>query len=245
MFVMSIKSVYDPSVNLRPIPPEDQRDEISPLERNCIIAVPKYHENLYRHVQHNFEWLRESINHTKRSGTHYRKKVKTSQDLMFLNQLITDLRTEKSELFIDFSFHAKPRNLPIREYINEFLRIKGIYSYYTFMGWYRITVSKESGDEYCNVLKTYNKGKDDERQEYPRREYLIIPLLIRLKKNKVFDQFKSVHYTNRSGTEYEIKSVNPSHFLRDDDPRSREQEDKMKEKCDSIFSKEVDINSGA
>lgn len=219
-----MSSFYDPSVNLRPIPPEDQRDHIDPTKRNCIIAVPKYHENLFRHIQNNFDWLRESTSHSKRSGIHYRKKVKTPQDLRVLNQLITALRTEKSELFIDFTFHEKPKSIPTREYINDFLRIKGIYSYYTFMGWYRITVYPESG-----ISK-------EECPENERREYLIIPLLIRLKKNKVYDQFKSVNYTNASGTEYEVKSVNPAHFLKDDDPRSREQEDKRKEHYEAVFT---------
>lgn len=231
-----MSSVYDPTVNLSPIQPEDINDIINPYERNYIIAVPKYHENLYKYVQKNFEWLQQSKNNTKKYGTHYRRKVKTPEDLAILQGMINDLRTEKSELFLDPEFHIKPRTLPTREYINEFLRIKGIFSYYTFMGWYRITVYKESGDEYCNELKTYrDKMSYKTWQEYPRREYLVVPLLIRLKKNKVFDQFKSIHYTNASGTEYEIRSVNPHHFLKDDDPRSREQEDKMRERYENAF----------
>lgn len=223
-----MSTIYDPTVNLRPSsPPEDLRDDMDPEQRNFVIAVPKYHENLYRHVQKNLEWLKESSNHSKKSGVHYRKKVKTPEDLKILNNLITALRTEKSELFIDFTFHAKPKKMSTREYVSEFLRFKGIFSYYTFMGWYRITVYPESGIEDCPFDQ--------------RREYLLIPLLIRLKKNKVFDQFKSISYTNASGTEYEIHNVNPLHFLRDEDPRSREQEDKLnqnKQYRDSIFLKE-------
>ena len=81
MSAETVSKKYDPSVNLRPIPPEDIRDYIDPNKRNFIIAVPQYHENLYRHVKNNYEWLRESINHTKRSGTYYRKKIKTPEDL--------------------------------------------------------------------------------------------------------------------------------------------------------------------
>jgi len=214
---------------------ENNNDFIDPSKRNCINEVHKYHENLYSKLLKYKNWLEETQGDP-RIGRHYNKKVKTPEDLDKLNQLIHDLRTEKSELFLDFTFHRKPRQLPIREYINEFLRVKGVFNYYTFISWYRITVYSESGDIDCQELELTVDKEGKERREYPRKEYLIIPLYIRLKKNKVYDQFKSVHYTNASGTDYEVKPVNPQHFLRDNDPNSREQDEKNRDTYENKFT---------
>lgn len=195
-------------------------DYIDPNNRNCIIAVPKYHENLYSQLQKHHDWLAETQGDP-HIGRHWNKKVRTTEDLEMLNQIIKDLRTVKSELFIDETFHRKPKQLPIREYINEFLRVKGVFNYYTFISWYRITVFPIT-------------SVDQEK-----KEYLIIPLYIRLKKNKVYDQFKSVHYTNASGTEYEVKSINPKHFLRDNDQSSREQDQKAKTKYENNYTSKI------
>lgn len=220
--IISEKQQY-PNLN----PGESRADYIDPNKRNCIIAVPKYHENLFDKLKTRHDWLAETQGDPRSGGKHWNKRVKTPEDLAILNQLISDLRTEKSELFIDNTFHRKPKQLPIREYINEFLRVKGVFNYYTFITWYRVTVYPESGidPEECAALE--------------RKEYLIIPLYIRLKKNKVYDQFKSIHYLNPSGTEYDVRKVNPLHFLRDDDPDSREQHEKDNDRYENKFNSKL------
>ena len=213
-------------------------DYINPNNRNCMIAVPKYHENLYSQLKKYEQWLQETQGDP-HIGRHYNKRIRTPEDLKKLENLIMDLRTAKSELFIDYTFHRKPKQLPLREYINEFLRVKGVFNYYTFTSWYRVTVYNESGDPDLQTQEIIIDKEGNERKEYPKKEYLIIPLLIRLKKNKVYDQFKSVHYTNASGTEYEVKPVNPAHFLRDDDVNSRDKEAKNKIKYEDNYVSKI------
>jgi hypothetical protein len=164
---------------------------------NCVIGIPRYHENLFQIIRNNHEWLADSG-----SGNNYRKRIKTPEDLSKINSIIQELRDTKSELFIDFTFHRKPRYVSIPNYISEFLRIKGIFNYYTFTNWYRITIQPESGDPEC-------------QQDMKDREILFIPLYIRLKKNKTYEQLKTIHYLNDSGTEYEVRSVNARHFMKD------------------------------
>lgn len=179
-------------------------EDINENKRNCIVGIPRYHENLFEIIKNNHDWLAETepYNPKNKVSRSYRRKIMTPQDLDKINKIIQDLRDVKSELFIDPEFHRKPRYVSIPNYISEFLRIKGIFNYYTFTSWYRITIFPESGDEEC--------------KDGGRREILLIPLYIRLKKNKTYEQLKSIHYINDSGTEYEVKPVNAKHFLRDD-----------------------------
>jgi hypothetical protein len=214
---------------------DDLQNPINSRQRNVMIAVPRYHERLYAKLHEHHEWLAETGGDP-HIGVHWNKKVKTPEDLVILNKLIQDLRTIKSEIFIDFTFHRKPRNLPLRDYINEFLRVKGIFNYYTFTTWYRITVYPESGDKDCQELHKYKDKDGNEKTEPIRKEHFIIPLYIRLKKNKVYDQFKSIHYLNDSGTEYEVKTVNKLHFLRDDDSGSKDKDQKSKTKYEDNYT---------
>ena len=224
--------------NISPVKPGEIRtvtDAINPDNRNCIIAVPRYHENLFEKLTKYKSWLEEGTLGDPKIGRHYNRKVRTPEDLEILKQLIKDLRDAHSELFLDFTFHRKPKSLPMREYMNEFLRVKGIFNYYTFISWYRVTVYNESGDPDCQNIQSIIDKEGNEKREYVRKEYFIIPLFIRLKKNKVYDQFKSIHYINDSGTEYEVKPVNPKHFLRDDDSYSKDKTEKSKTKYENNF----------
>lgn len=177
-------------------------EDMNENKRNCVLGIPRYHENLFQIIRDNHEWLAETEPHNVKNKTvkSFRRKIKTPEDLSRINKIVEDLRTVKSELFIDPTFHKKPRYVSIPNYISEFLRIKGIFNYYTFTNWYRITIFPESGDPECVA--------DGEK-----REMLLIPLYIRLKKNKTYEQLKSIHY---SSTGYEVKPVNANHFLRDD-----------------------------
>lgn len=178
--------------------------DIDPDKNNCVIGVPMYHDNLYQVIRDNEKWLQESRSNSSRRGkfTSYTKQIRTPEDLQKIMKIIKDLREIKSELFIDFTFHKKPHYVSIANYVTEFIRIKGIYNYYTFLHWYRITIHPESGDEEC-------------KQDGKKRELIIIPLLIRIKKNKSYEQLKSINYINTSGTEYEVKPINTRYFLKD------------------------------
>lgn len=192
---------------------EDMDDE----RLNCVIGVPRYHENLFKVIRDNEDWLTEHISRIPNAVV-YRQKVKTPQDLKRLETIIQDLRTVGSELFIDFQFHRKPFGVSIRNYITEFLRNKGIYNYYTFVNWYRITVYPESGEEDLSLNPTtikVDKNGNDYRITN-KKEILIVPLYIRLKKNKTYEQLRMINYTDETGKHYDIERVNPHHFIKDD-----------------------------
>ena len=192
---------------------EDMDDE----RLNCVIGVPRYHENLFKVIRDNENWLTEHISRIPNAVV-YRQKVKTPQDLKRLETIIQDLRTVGSELFIDFQFHRKPFGVSIRNYITEFLRNKGIYNYYTFVNWYRITVYPESGEEDLSLNPTtikVDKNGNDYRITN-KKEILIVPLYIRLKKNKTYEQLRMINYTDETGKHYDIERVNPHHFIKDD-----------------------------
>lgn len=192
---------------------EDMDDE----RLNCVIGVPRYHENLFKVIRDNEDWLTEHISRIPNAVV-YRQKVKTPQDLKRLEKIIQDLRTVGSELFIDFQFHRKPFGVSIRNYITEFLRNKGIYNYYTFVNWYRITVYPESGEEDLSLNPTtikVDKNGNDYRITN-KKEILIVPLYIRLKKNKTYEQLRMINYTDETGKHYDIERVNPHHFIKDD-----------------------------
>lgn len=201
---------------------EDMDDE----KLNCVIGVPRYHENLFKVIRDNENWLTQHISRIPNAVV-YRQKVKTPEDLKTLEKIILDLRTVGSELFIDFQFHRKPFGVSIRDYITEFLRNKGIYSYYTFVNWYRITVYPESGEEdLVNNPSTIKIDKNgNEYRVTNKKEVLIIPLYIRLKKNKTYEQLRMINYKDATGKNYEIQKVNPHHFIKDNPEMPKASED--------------------
>jgi hypothetical protein len=68
-----------------------------------------------------------------------------------------------------------------------------------------------------------------------RREYLIIPLYIILKRGKTYEQMKVLSY-NEDGT-YNVNSVNPKHFWRVHPLTDEEEvEKKNKEIRDKVIS---------
>jgi len=168
-----------------------------------MIAVPRYHENLFQIIRDNHDWLSGS-GASRRSDreTIYQKRINTQEDREKLERLIVALRTEKSELFIDKEYHPKPYEMKIQDYVAEFIKNKSVNTQYTFKSFYRIIVLPD-GAEF------------DTENEYilsQRREYLIIPLFIILNKGKTYDQMKVLSY-NDDGT-YNVNSVNPKHFWR-------------------------------
>lgn len=171
-----------------------------------IVAVPKYHERLYKHLEEADEWLSDTtgINHKKYSG----KKINNKEDFDKLEKLILDLRTEKSELFIDEDFHPKPVQQSIVHYIEDFLKTKGVNNQYTFTHYYRVTVFPFGTRDYDEYVSTVPKEEDS------RQEYLIVPLLIRLKQGKTFEQSKMVVGLDSEGNVI-VEDVNPKHFYKE------------------------------
>ena len=171
-----------------------------------IIAVPKYHERLYKHLEQADEWLSDTkgINNKKYSG----KKINNKEDFDKLQNLIMALRTEKSELFMDEDYHPKPSGQTIAQYIEDFLKTKGVNTHYTFTQYYRVTVfpfGTQNFDEYVNTVS---------KEEDARGEYLIVPLLIKLKRGKTFEQSKMVVGLDSDGNVI-VEDVNPKHFYKE------------------------------
>lgn len=192
-----------------------------------IIAVPKYHEKLYKHLENAHEWLSETtgINHKKYSG----KKINNKEDFEKLEKLILDLRTEKSELFMDEDFHPKPVHQSIVHYIEDFLKTKGVSNHYTFTHYYRVTVFPFGTRDYDEYVSTVSNKEEDARQEY-----LIVPLLIRLKQGKTFEQSKMVVGLDKDGNVI-VEDVNPKHFYKErEDPQDEEEEQERRERMEFL-----------
>lgn len=168
-----------------------------------MIAVPKCHENLFQIIKDNHEWLAESRSFKTRDkqDISYTKKINNKEDLAKLEKIIQDLRTEKSELFIDDSYHAKPVDMKLEDYISEFLKNKSVGTHYTFRTFYRVTVLPD-GASLTAPSQLWNQ----------RQEYLIIPLYIILKKGKTYEQMKTLSY-NPDGS-FTVNKVNAAHFWR-------------------------------
>jgi hypothetical protein len=172
-----------------------------------MIAVPRCHENLFQIIKDNHQWLAESESfkmNQKDQEITYNKRINNEQDLAKLNKIIQDLRTEKSELFIDESYHPKPTVMKTEDYIHEFLKNKSVGTHYTFTSFYRVTVLSE------NASLTAPNHLWEQRQEY-----LIVPLYIILKRGKTYEQMKTLSY-NPDGS-YNVNRVNPYHFYKMDD----------------------------
>lgn len=199
----------------------------------CIIAVPKCHENLYKHIEDNHNWLSQTIRH---GSSKYRngKKINTDEDRQKFEKLIQDLRTEKSELFIDKEYHPKPLNQSIAHYIDDFLRSKGIHTHYAFTNFYRITIFPSHIKDIDAYLSStdFSKGENDVREEY-----LIVPLLIRLKRGKSYSQSKMVVGLDETTGEVIVKDVNPKHFyIERPEPIDEEKEEENRIKMEFLTS---------
>lgn len=199
--------------------------DLSPHKPVYIIAVPKYHENLYKHIEKAHKWLAETETHHQKSREYNwnAKKITTKEDFDKLNKLILDLRTEKSELFIDTEYHPKQYNQTLMSYIDDFLRSKSINTHYVFNHFYRVTVYP-FGENVDSYLRTVSKDSDS------RQEYIIVPLLIRLKRGKTFSQSKRIVGINEKTGEPIIQELNPKHFKMDSSTVPEGDEKKNKER---------------
>ena len=122
---------------------EEEENTINPSLSNLpmktptvIVAVPRCHENLYQIIKNNHQWLAESESfkmYQKDQEISYNKRINTEEDFDRLRKDNTGFtRPEKSELFIDEEYHAKPVDMKIEDYIHEFLKNKSVGTHYTF-----------------------------------------------------------------------------------------------------------------
>lgn len=191
-----------------------------------ILAAPVYHQNLYKHIEKMHDWLAETrINSESR---HYHKKINNEKEFNKLESLIKDLRLENSELFIDPEFHPKRLHQSLVEYLNDFLRYKAVNTQYTFTNFYRITVYPYNIHDFSSYPVSLDH--DDER-----REYIIIPLLINIKKGKSHSQHRIVSVDPDSG---EVLVQKPDrkcfYFERIEDEKEEEEEDQTRRKIDEL-----------
>ncbi len=172
-----------------------------------MIAVPKCHENLFKIIEKNHKWLAESESfkmNQKDQEISYNKRIHSSgPDFDRLQNIIQSLRLEKSELFIDEAYHAKPIDMKLEDYIHEFLKNKSVGTHYTFTTFYRVT-----------VLPAEASLSIPSQLWELRQEYLIVPLYIILKRGKTYEQMKTLSY-NPDGS-FNVNRVNPYHFYKMD-----------------------------
>jgi len=174
-----------------------------------IVAVPRCHENLYQIIKNNHQWLAESESfkmYQKDQEVTYTKRIHNKgPDFDRLQKIIQSLRQEKSELFIDDAYHAKPLDMKMEDYIHEFLKNKSVGTHYTFTTFYRVTVLPA---EVASLTAAPNQLWE------LRQEYLIVPLYIILKRGKTYEQMKTLSY-NPDGS-FNVNRVNPYHFYKMD-----------------------------
>lgn len=202
--------------------------EFTENKRVHMIAVPKYHENLYRHIKNSHGWLSDHFVSSKMASDthknvmdHWNKRINDEEEFKKLEQLIQTLRQEKSELFIDEGYYEKPQGTSLKSYISEFIKSKGIANHYTFSDFYRVTVFPHGAN--TNYYPQISETADGEPIYAPkdnREEYIIIPLLIRLKRGKTYGQNKSLGYIKKDdGTwDYTVDDIPREYFKRDPEP---------------------------
>lgn len=201
--------------------------EFTENKRVYMVAVPKYHENLYKHLKNSHDWLADhfvdaSMNNDdahRNVMDHWNKRINDEKEFNKLEKLIQILREEKSELFIDQSYYEKPRGTSLKSYISEFIKSKGIANHYTFSSFYRVTVFPYGAN--MNYYPQISENEDGEPIYAPkdeRQEYIIIPLLIRLKRGKTYSQNKSLGYVKNKedgSWDYTVNEIPRDCFKRD------------------------------
>jgi hypothetical protein len=199
-----------------------------------ILGVPVYHENLYRLVDQ--KWLGGVVGGYNKNNIII-KRINTEEDFEKLESMIDALRTEKSELFIDPEYRPKPSNMKIEDYVAEFIKNKSVGTHYTFKHIYSIVVYPSHFDYSSPVPEgDHERFKWLERMNQ-RREYIIIPLYIILKRGKTLDQMKTLSY-NEDGS-YNVHPVKPQHFYKPF--LNAEEEIDLKNK--EIREKAVEVNN--
>jgi hypothetical protein len=102
--------------------------------------------------------------------------------------------------------------MKIEDYVAEFIKNKSVGTHYTFKHIYSIVVYPFHFDYSSPVPEG-----DHERFKWlelmnQRREYIIIPLYIILKRGKTLDQMKTLSY-NEDGS-YNVHPVKPQYFYK-------------------------------
>jgi hypothetical protein len=204
---------------------------LSPKIPAYIIGVPRCHENLFQIVRDNHKWL-STGGESRNAGREkvFLKKINTLEEFEQLEGIIKALRTVNSELFIDSDYHPKPLTMRLEDYIAEFLKNKSVGNHYTFKTFYRVTVYP-FGFDYDQPLPD-PENEPERRIIYEntmaeRRDYLIVPLYIILKKGKTYDQMKSLSY-NDDGS-FNVHRVNHDHFWKMYNDEEEKNKDENKE----------------
>jgi translation initiation factor 2 beta subunit (eIF-2beta)/eIF-5 len=181
---------------MQPLEYELPRDKPTKL----MVAIPITNEEWFRRIFiKNKNWIGDS-NHN--SGSHIVRLVDNMEDLKYLKENILAPLYDKSqenkrgEILMTENFPPKEYGVKIWEYIDHFVKSKGVHSHYDYRISHcaRIVVRVlETGDNY---------------------DVFLVPLYVRLKFGKTLDQMKVVEY-NDDGSSYRLVTPPRKWFIKD------------------------------
>lgn len=172
------------------------------IYKTHIVAVPLYVEEAFKPIQKLIDDKFLFDSYYRGHGT---KTIEKFDDYQILIGMLEEIHNLNTEYYMscDYAPQKQP-NQNVQDYLANYLKNKGLNSYYTFREWYDIFIDIGNGN---------------------KEQFYIIPLYIRLKNGKSFDQMKTIRYVPKSESNkdgFVVEPVNPKHFIRDpseeDDP---------------------------
>jgi hypothetical protein len=179
------------------------KDQNMPHNRptRLMIALPVTNEEMFQKIYtKNKDWFgAPTVN-----GDHIKKHVTTMEDYKYLQEnivapILHDKTREnnRGEVMYTENFPPKPTEMKIVDYIDSFVKSKGVSNHYTFVLTKCIRI----------VARIINAEKDIVE------DIFIVPLYVRLKQGKTLDQMKSIEY-NPDGS-YTLVTPPRRWFVRD------------------------------
>lgn len=155
-----------------------------------IVAVPLASEEAFKPIEDNMDFLKG----TNYFDRHYTKHISDIKEAdQFFDNIIKPIQNLRTEYYITLDCPPKPSTQNISDYLTNYIKTRNLNSYYTFHEWYNVVI---------NIPNFYE-------------DWYIVPLYIRLKNNKSFDQMRVLRYTNDSPDGFVVEPVNKKHFIKD------------------------------
>lgn len=180
-----------------------------------ILCVPYINEPGFAPIEKNRKWLRNFEDGTRNTEQRYSslKRITNNQDYKRLTDMLMEIHDNALiDYFHTSDYPPKPLRQSIEDYIQSFLKSRNLNSYYTYTTYMRVSVDLDLEEDISD------KDIPKEQHNHLKEEYLIIPLYIRLKEFKDFDQMKVIEYVKKTPSNpdgYVVKPVNRKFFRRD------------------------------
>lgn len=177
-----------------------------------ILCIPLANERGYAVIENEARWLNgNAVNNDEYHYDPSYKRITDSVEYKRFTDMMMEVHDKAGvEYFHTPDYPPKPNKTNIKDYIDGYLKAYNINSNYTFTSYHRISVDLDMDEDLTDVPK--------EQHNHLREEYLIIPLYIRLKEFKDFDQMKVIEYCKKTSSNpdgFVVKPVNRKFFKRD------------------------------